>query len=175
MLPDDVKALRMFLGWSQERLARELGVSFCTVNRWEKGRSKPSPMALNALGSIKQRYSGTIKSTRMHPRLPLRYPISIKGLEPKKALEQKPVALKPPLTAYTENISAGGVMFMTRGEMNNGDTLLMEINLNKHMIVNAPSQVVWVKRQGENAIVGASFKNLMQADSLKIMNAMLVN
>ncbi len=27
---------------SQETLARELGVSFATINRWEKGRTTPS-------------------------------------------------------------------------------------------------------------------------------------
>lgn len=27
---------------SQEELARELGVSFATVNRWENGRTQPS-------------------------------------------------------------------------------------------------------------------------------------
>lgn len=33
---------------SQERLARELKVSFSTVNRWENGKANPSPMALEA-------------------------------------------------------------------------------------------------------------------------------
>lgn len=27
---------------SQEQLARELGVSFATINRWENGRTEPS-------------------------------------------------------------------------------------------------------------------------------------
>ncbi len=30
---------------SQEDLARELGVSFATINRWENGQSKPSRLA----------------------------------------------------------------------------------------------------------------------------------
>ncbi len=174
-MPDDIRALRMFLGWSQERLARELGVSFCTVNRWEKARTKPSQMALNALSSIKQRYSNAIKSTRMHPRLPLRYAISIKGIEPKKATGAKADTLKPPLTAYTENIGAGGLMFKTMGGMDIGDRLDMEINLNKHMVLDIPSEVVWSRNEGEDARIGVSFKILKPADALKIMNAMLIN
>jgi len=30
---------------SQEDLARQLGVSYATVNRWENGQSKPSKLA----------------------------------------------------------------------------------------------------------------------------------
>ncbi len=40
-----VKQVRKELGLSQEQLARELSISFSTVNRWENGKSKPSPMA----------------------------------------------------------------------------------------------------------------------------------
>lgn len=41
--------LRSRLGLSQEKLAVNLGVSFNTVNRWENGRSKPSPMAMKLI------------------------------------------------------------------------------------------------------------------------------
>lgn len=40
-----VKYVRKQLGLSQEQLARELNISFSTVNRWENGRSLPSQMA----------------------------------------------------------------------------------------------------------------------------------
>jgi len=40
-----VKDVRRQLGISQEDLARELGVSFATVNRWENGKVKPSKLA----------------------------------------------------------------------------------------------------------------------------------
>ena len=40
-----VKQVRKELGLSQEQLARELSISFSTVNRWESGKSKPSQMA----------------------------------------------------------------------------------------------------------------------------------
>lgn len=40
-----VKNVRKELGLSQEQLARELSISFSTVNRWENEKSKPSQMA----------------------------------------------------------------------------------------------------------------------------------
>lgn len=40
------KEVRRQLGLSQEGLARELGVSFATVNRWENAQVKPSKLAM---------------------------------------------------------------------------------------------------------------------------------
>jgi putative transcriptional regulator len=40
-----IKEVRKQLGLSQEGLARELGVSFATVNRWENGKTAPSKLA----------------------------------------------------------------------------------------------------------------------------------
>lgn len=40
-----VKEVRRQLAISQEDLARELGVSYATVNRWENGQAKPSRLA----------------------------------------------------------------------------------------------------------------------------------
>jgi len=43
--PALVKEIRRQLALSQEDLARLLGVSFATVNRWENGQSSPSKLA----------------------------------------------------------------------------------------------------------------------------------
>jgi len=40
-----LKEIRRQLALSQEDLARQLGVSYATVNRWENGLSKPSKLA----------------------------------------------------------------------------------------------------------------------------------
>ena len=48
---DIIKDIRSRLGLSQTELAEKLGVSFATVNRWEKGRCEPSQIAL---GTIKR-------------------------------------------------------------------------------------------------------------------------
>jgi putative transcriptional regulator len=44
-LPELVKEIRRQLALSQEDLARHLGVSYATVNRWENGQSKASKLA----------------------------------------------------------------------------------------------------------------------------------
>lgn len=43
--PSFIKEVRRQLDLSQEDLARSLGVSLATVNRWENGQSKPSKLA----------------------------------------------------------------------------------------------------------------------------------
>ena len=42
---EKVKTVRGQLKLSQEKVVAKLGVSFSTVNRWEKGRSFPSYVA----------------------------------------------------------------------------------------------------------------------------------
>lgn len=51
---DQVKKLRSQLACSQEELARELGVSFATINRWENGHREPLPMARRAFETLCQ-------------------------------------------------------------------------------------------------------------------------
>lgn len=43
---EKIKIVREKLGISQERLAKELGVSFATVNRWESGKFMPNYKAM---------------------------------------------------------------------------------------------------------------------------------
>lgn len=42
LAPRRLTEIRSALSMSQERMARLLGVSFATVNRWEKGHSSPT-------------------------------------------------------------------------------------------------------------------------------------
>jgi len=51
----EIKQLRERLGLTQEQLAHQLGVTVKTVNRWERGRSKPSPMARRLLIDLNRR------------------------------------------------------------------------------------------------------------------------
>ncbi len=43
--PSLLKSVREQLDLSQEDLAREIGVSFATVNRWENAQVRPSKLA----------------------------------------------------------------------------------------------------------------------------------
>ena len=44
-----IKTIRQACFMSQEALAKELGVSFATVNRWETGKSKASYKTLKQI------------------------------------------------------------------------------------------------------------------------------
>lgn len=39
---EKIKTVRLRLFLSQEKLAKELGVSFATINRWERGICEPN-------------------------------------------------------------------------------------------------------------------------------------
>lgn len=39
---EDIRVIRKKCFLSQEAFAKELGVSFATVNRWESGKTKPT-------------------------------------------------------------------------------------------------------------------------------------
>ncbi len=52
-----IKEIRTFLHVSQSELAEKLGVSFATVNRWEKGRCEPSQIAIQAVRNLCDRNS----------------------------------------------------------------------------------------------------------------------
>lgn len=58
-----VKEIRRQLSLSREGLARQLGVSYATVNRWENGLSKPSKLAKAQLESFCKKITGQGKLT----------------------------------------------------------------------------------------------------------------
>jgi len=47
-----VHDLRERIGLTQEKFAARLGVTFPTINRWENGHSKPSPLALRQVETL---------------------------------------------------------------------------------------------------------------------------
>ena len=48
-IPRLIRELRERTGLTQEKFAANLGVTFPTINRWENGRAKPSPLALKQI------------------------------------------------------------------------------------------------------------------------------
>ena len=51
-IPQLVRKLRERTGLTQERFAAKLGVTFPTINRWENGRAKPSPLAMQRIEEL---------------------------------------------------------------------------------------------------------------------------
>lgn len=52
---ETIRRMRTELGWSQTKLAAELGTDVGTVSRWERGIKAPRPMAQKALEYLEQR------------------------------------------------------------------------------------------------------------------------
>jgi putative transcriptional regulator len=50
-----IKRIRQSLGLTQEEFAHRLGVTLCTVNRWENNKSIPSRLALKQLERFAER------------------------------------------------------------------------------------------------------------------------
>ncbi len=48
-IPRLIRELRERTGLTQEKFAAKLGVTFPTINRWENGRAKPSPLAMQKI------------------------------------------------------------------------------------------------------------------------------
>ena len=53
-LKEKVRELRRRKGWAQEDLAREIGVSLSTVQRWESRGGEPARMARRELKKLFQ-------------------------------------------------------------------------------------------------------------------------
>ncbi|KAF0184496.1 MAG: hypothetical protein FD164_352 [Nitrospirae bacterium] len=51
-LPRLVRELRELTGLTQEKFAAKLGVTYPTINRWENGRARPSPLALKQIEDL---------------------------------------------------------------------------------------------------------------------------
>jgi putative transcriptional regulator len=51
-IPLFIRELRERTGLTQEKFAARLGVTFPTINRWENGRAKPSPLAMQRIEEL---------------------------------------------------------------------------------------------------------------------------
>jgi len=49
---EEIRKIIKETGWTQEDLAREIGVTTATVNRWLNGRTRPSRLAIRMLERV---------------------------------------------------------------------------------------------------------------------------
>ena len=169
----DIKRIRLTLGMSQEKLARVVGVSFCTVNRWERSRTVPSPMALKALIKLKDKAISNEQRNMM--RLALRYPIEV-FFDNAKDDGSAPDSIM----LKTEDVSLGGLMFKasTRLKSSNGikagDNLNISLHLEQDNVVEASSEVMWVRQKDGSKRYGIRFKEIMSEGRIEFMNTLLM-
>jgi DNA-binding XRE family transcriptional regulator len=66
-----LRTLREWLELSQEEMAHVLGVSFCTVNRWENARSYPSGATLEVYIALDRMHTRRMNAGHVLGDLPL--------------------------------------------------------------------------------------------------------
>lgn len=59
-----VKRVRIALGLSQVELAEKLQVAFSTINRWERGKTKPLPALIRQLEALEEEVTVNKKSEK---------------------------------------------------------------------------------------------------------------
>jgi len=71
---DDIKQMRRELGMTAVRFAQLIGCSHITVYNWERGRCRPSPLALERLTKIgkklksqKNKWTGAVRTEKIAP------------------------------------------------------------------------------------------------------------
>lgn len=58
-----IRELRQTLKLTQNNFAIQLGVTFTTINRWEKGHATPSPLALRQIDTLLNELSSSSNAT----------------------------------------------------------------------------------------------------------------
>ncbi len=173
MNPANIKRTRTILGMSQERFARAVGVSFCTVNRWERDKTVPSPMALKVLKRLKDKADSNDKRSAM--RLDLRYPIEVVRLGAKGGRKRRKKASLSTFSSRTEDLSIGGLMFKAKDDVKVGDRLGIGLDLGEESPIETVSKVVWVMEKGGGRYFGARFEEIASGSRLAFMNTLLLN
>lgn len=54
-----IREIRLATNLTQEQFASQLGVICTTINRWENGRSKPSPLAIQKIEQLLEQIGKT--------------------------------------------------------------------------------------------------------------------
>ncbi len=54
-----IREIRLATNLTQEQFASQLGVICTTINRWENGRSKPSPLAIQKIEQLLEQMGET--------------------------------------------------------------------------------------------------------------------
>ncbi len=62
-----VKSLRTRLGMTQEQFAKEVGVTFSTINQWENGHRRPQPFLLKHLVDLNLKATAQQRHARATP------------------------------------------------------------------------------------------------------------
>ena len=171
MDPKRIKELRKRFGWSQEKLARELGMSFCTINRWEQGKASPSPMALRGLRRLDEQGVTEESRKRIAFRLQTHCPIEIR-LRNSETMDDFAPRLAY-INATTENLSSIGLMFRTDADIIEGKTLSIGWNFGIDKHYEVLSRVVWTRKDDHEQSVGVRFDHPMPNVITNVLDSLI--
>lgn len=179
MKADDIRRLRQSLGLSQETLARRLGVSFSTVNRWENGKAVPSPMArkgLEDLLSLKQTSGHAVPFIygAVEKRSCGRLSFSSSFYISRRRLEGASVPdcnMRGDAEALALDLGLGGMRFYTFLDVKAGDELNLSFLFDDKTVLRARSEVVWMVGKGEVRQVGVRFEGVRPVDIFGVVAA----
>lgn len=60
MTPEEIQAIRIKLGVTQEKFAQLLGTTVVSVNRWENGKTRPSRLYIKEMKELRNNYGSYI-------------------------------------------------------------------------------------------------------------------
>jgi len=66
--PVDIKSIRARLGFTQEDLARKLGLALSTISKWEQSVTSPSCLAREKLEKMVKKGGKKKKWVSLHPK-----------------------------------------------------------------------------------------------------------
>ena len=66
---EDIKRIRRKAFMTQEDFAKEIGVSFATVNRWETGKAKPNLKTMKLIEKLKKKFTVLIITNNTRKRI----------------------------------------------------------------------------------------------------------
>jgi Fic family protein len=104
----EIKQILAKAGWSQARLAQEMGVTFATVNRWLNGHAQPHPVHLRQISKLFRNIVGII-------------PLSQKDIQ---LILEKVIVQKEKMGNITRHLRKEGVI----------ETFLLELTYNSDAI-----------------------------------------
>ena len=175
MSAEEIRSIRRMLGMSQEKLARELGVSFCTVNRWERAKTAPSPMAIEKLVDLKEKLNSSLAESsrfvnrRGFIRMLSEFPVKVEPVDVEMGNSKEPT-----FETFTRDLGLGGLRFASDRMFVPGSKLRLYIVLsNEEGPVELSTAVKWTHTKNDGNEIGVQFDDIATGGLDRLKTAML--
>ncbi len=171
---EKIREIRSKLGWSQEKLAREINVTLCTVNRWENGVSVPNPRSMKVLDMLADMKLEGLTVKREAFRIKASCSIMLKFWDENETMNSESGDTTF-FNATTEDLSSTGLMFRTRLLLSRGEKIRICWNFGKDKNLEVVSRVVWSFSKDCENHVGVVFDNPMPDVVSNVLNSIILH